>query len=109
MSAFIDDSWKVTENLTINVGVRFDSISSDIPNYPTAQHGLVRDRERPSRAIKNVEWEHFSPRIGFAYRTGDNGVLRGFYGKFYDGNVTGNWYAPPPDAADLDLRVLDVA
>ncbi|MCP3995278.1 MAG: hypothetical protein GY722_09465, partial [bacterium] len=23
-------------------------------------------------------------------------MLRGFYGKFYDSNVTGNWKAPPP-------------
>jgi hypothetical protein len=33
-----------------------------------------------------------------AYQVGEQGVLRAFYGKFYDANVIGNWYAPPPDA-----------
>ena len=96
LSAFVDDSWQVNENLTINLGVRYDSVSSDVPDYPLLNQDWSETGQTIPGLKNAVEWKHFSPRIGFAYRTGDYGVLRGFYGKFYDGNVTGNWYAPPP-------------
>ncbi len=97
ISAFIDDSWQVTDNLTLNVGVRIDSISSDIPDYPLLDMSWNPTGDTIPGAKNAVDWQHVSPRIGFAYKTGDSGVLRGFYGKFYDGDVTGNWYAPPPN------------
>jgi len=95
VTAFIDDSWRATDNLTLNLGVRFDQISSDVPDYPR----LDRFGDETGEIIPGIEnavdWSHISPRIGFAYQIGEN-VLRGFYGKFYDSNVTGNWKAPPP-------------
>jgi outer membrane receptor protein involved in Fe transport len=95
-SAFVDDSWRITENLTLNLGIRYDSISSDIPDYPLLDMNWNETGETIPGVKNIVEWTHFSPRLGFAYSFRDVGVLRGFYGKFYDGNVTGNWYAPPP-------------
>ena len=97
-SAFVDDSWRVTDKLTINVGVRYDEVDSDIPSYPKLGLDWQPTGEKIPGIKNAVTWSHFSPRLGFAYQVGQNGVLRGFYGKFYDGNVTGNWYAPPPDA-----------
>ncbi|MCP4200825.1 MAG: hypothetical protein GY769_02690, partial [bacterium] len=44
----------------------------------------------------DVGWAHFSPQNRFADQVGGKGGLRGFYGKFYDSNVTGNWKSPPP-------------
>ena len=44
-----------------------------------------------------VDWNLVSPRLGMAYQIGDRQVLRAFYGKFFDADVTGNWYAPPPN------------
>ena len=59
----------------------------------------VRRQFRTIPGLKDaIDWTLWSPRIGFAYQIGERSVVRGFYGKFYDGNVTGNWYAPPPDA-----------
>ena len=59
--AFVQDSWKVSPNVTFNLGVRYDneSVSSDENN--------------------------FSPRLGFAYDPGGNGktVIRGGFGLFY--------------------------
>ncbi len=98
LSAFVDDSWEVTPNLTVNLGLRFDQHKADIPDYPV----LNQDWSPTSEVIPGlrdaVDWTLWSPRLGFAYQIDDRSVLRGFYGKFYDGNVTGNWYAPPPDA-----------
>ena len=88
----------MTSNLTINVGVRYDQHNSDIPDYPRLNQDWSPTSETIPGLKDAVEWSLVSPRIGFAYQTSDKGVLRGFYGKFYDANVTGNWYAPPPDA-----------
>ena len=99
-SAFVDDSWQVNSNLTLNVGVRYDRNNGDIPDYPE----LNPDWSPTSEIIpgvKNVtDWSLVSPRIGMAYQLGDRQVLRAFYGKFYDADVTGHWYAPPPRAPD---------
>ncbi len=98
ISAFIDDSWQVNSNLTLNVGLRFDQHNSDIPDFPRLNQDWSETGETIPGLKDAVDWTLWSPRIGFAYKIGEKGVLRGFYGKFHDGNVTGNWYAPPPDA-----------
>ncbi|MCY3933691.1 MAG: TonB-dependent receptor [Acidobacteria bacterium] len=99
-SAFVDDSWQVNSNLTLNVGVRYDKNNGDIPDYPE----LNPDWSPTSEIIPGVkdvtDWSLVSPRVGMAYQLGDRQVLRAFYGKFYDADVTGHWYAPPPRAPD---------
>ncbi len=97
VSAFVDDSWQVNSNLTLNVGVRYDKHNGEIPDFPR----LNQDWSPTSDIIPGVkdvvDWSLVSPRIGMAYQIGDGQVFRAFYGKFYDADVTGNWYAPPPD------------
>lgn len=69
-SFFAQDSWKVTDRLTLNPGVRFDWI-----------RGLPRDGD------KVLDTKSLAPRIGFAFDvTGDNRtVLKAFYGQYYEG------------------------
>ncbi|MEM1245286.1 MAG: TonB-dependent receptor [Acidobacteriota bacterium] len=98
LSAFVDDSWQVNDKLTINVGVRYDRTTSDIPDFPRLNLDWTETGEIIPGQRDAVDWETVSPRLGFALQIGDSSVLRGFYGKFFDANVTGNWYAPPPDA-----------
>ena len=33
-SVFVDDSWALSDRLTLNLGLRFDQVNSDIPDYP---------------------------------------------------------------------------
>jgi hypothetical protein len=98
ISAFVDDSWRVNDNLTLNLGLRFDQHDADIPDYPRLNPDWSDSGETIPGLPNAVDWTLWSPRLGFAYQIGELSVLRGFYGKFFDGNVTGNWYAPPPDA-----------
>ncbi len=98
-SMFVDDSWRIADDVTLNLGVRWDRDSSDIPAY----NRLDADGNPTGEVIPGVddvvEWETIAPRIGLTWQVGKRkpGVLRASYGKYFDGNVTGNWNWPPPD------------
>jgi len=99
ISAFADDSWQVTSNLTLNVGVRYDNHNGEIPDFAKLNQDWSASSEIIPGIKDVVDWTLVSPRLGMAYQIGDRQVLRAFYGKFYDADVTGNWYAPPPNPA----------
>ena len=97
VSAFIDDSWKVTSSLTLNVGVRYDRHNGEIPDFPKLNQDWSATSDIIPGVADVIDWSLISPRLGMAYEISDRQVFRAFYGKFYDADVTGNWYAPPPD------------
>jgi outer membrane receptor protein involved in Fe transport len=89
---YVQDDWRVTQRLTVNLGVRYDrnfvpkdtngvsrTLRFDLdPNGPVLwpQSGEVVD---DLYFNKHLKW---SPRLGAAYRLRDDLVLRGGYGIF---------------------------
>jgi outer membrane receptor protein involved in Fe transport len=69
-SLFAQDSWKPTERLTINAGVRVDFVRG-------------RSKVLDKTMYSNTNW---APRLGFAFdATGDGKtVLKGHYGRYYE-------------------------
>ncbi|MGB5817424.1 MAG: TonB-dependent receptor, partial [Thermoanaerobaculia bacterium] len=98
LSLFVDDAWRVNERLTLNLGLRYDRAVGSIPDYPQ----LDIDGNKTGETIPGVDpvftWNNVSPRLGFAYSAGaqQKTVIRGSFGVYYDGNVGGDWNAPPP-------------
>jgi hypothetical protein len=98
---FIQDDWKVSQRLTLNVGMRWDV---DVPrseannkqnSFSTTQLNpvcnclgavLFAGRNGVSKYVNNIDWKDFGPRFGFAYRAGDNWVLRGGFGIVFMGS-----------------------
>lgn len=108
-AGFIDDSWKVTDRLTLNLGVRYDHHSGWFPDYPRLDEDGNSTGETIPGIDDVIDWDHVSPRFGFAWvATRDQKtVVRGSFGVYRDGNVSGNWDYPPPGVPPTQLYILN--
>ena len=105
---FIQDNWRVTDKLTLNLGLRYDlslnrterhnrmqyldpNVASplQVPGLPNLRGGM-RFASAEDRTVTGADYNDFGPRFGFAYRFTEKTVLRGGYGVFY---------TPPRNAA----------
>ena len=93
-AAFVQDDWRVTPRLTVNLGLRYElnTVIRDDRNLlgnfsPTA--GLQQVGKGISDPY-NGDHNNFAPRVGFAWDALGNGktVLRGGFGLIYE---TLNW------------------
>jgi hypothetical protein len=112
VNGFFQDDWKVSDRLTVNLGLRYDlyglpaeaqgrlvnflpdqAVIGTTPAPAQPPNGFVQAAGGPlagvpqvSKTLVPTDKNNFSPRIGFAYAlTGDgNVVLRGGYGIYYD-------------------------
>ena len=92
-AAFLQDDWRVTNNLTVNVGLRYEYTSGTTEslnrqsnfNFATGQIE-VADQDGNSRSLINVQENNVAPRIGFAWTPGGTGswVVRGGWGMYYN-------------------------
>lgn len=89
---FVQDDWKVSRHLTLNLGVRYDLLTWPIErddrqaNFdPATGHLLLAGQDGNSRSLLPTDKNNWAPRIGFAYSLGENNstVVRGGFGIFY--------------------------
>jgi hypothetical protein len=112
-SAFINDDFKVTNRLTLTLGLRFDyqfpwterfdrmsTFSATTPNPAAGNRpgALVfagdGSGRTGSRTFGDIPTDAFGPRFGFAYRLGDRNVIRGGYGIYYNSKPFGSGPQP---------------
>ncbi|MBZ5656242.1 MAG: TonB-dependent receptor [Acidobacteriia bacterium] len=93
-AAFVQDDWRATRTLTINVGLRyeFNSVVKEAHNLLgnfDPNLGMVQVGKQISSAY-NPDHKNFAPRFGFAWDTNAKGstVIRGGGGLVYE---TVNW------------------
>ena len=87
-SAYAQDDWRVTPNLTLNLGVRYDLFTPITEahdryanfDYPTLT--LITGARDPNIGIHSAK-KNVAPRIGFSESIGAHTVLRGGYGISY--------------------------
>jgi hypothetical protein len=117
IGSFAQTDWRVRNDLTLNLGIRYDFFSHLVPeassNAPLtgiynpdglldAQFnvGPIRPRDNPYESDK---WVNLGPRIGFAYNVAGKSktVVRGGFGVLFSGQVAGAMWAhvqPTPSA-----------
>jgi hypothetical protein len=76
---FLQDSWTVIPDLTLNLGIRTEK--EEVPNY-----GHGQDPSLPVNAFEFGYDEKLAPRLGFAWNALDNQKLKvyGSWGLYYD-------------------------
>src|SRR5467141_5379355 len=84
---FVQDTWKVTRNLTVNLGLRWEAQhfpSMTIAPSQTAYGPNLSDPKFPSDGTLHNQNKMFQPRIGFAWDIRGNGksALRASWGIF---------------------------
>ncbi len=82
-SFFVQDTWRVTDRLTLNYGYRYDQARFAQPSVLNPDAGLAAWGLQTNRV--NTDTNNHAPRFGFAYKLDNEGkqVLRGGYGIFY--------------------------
>jgi len=108
IGAFIDDSWKIGDRLTVNLGLRFDHNDGSIPSW-VVYDGWKKTSERTPELKNIVDWNNFSPRLGLAFQlTSDHKtLLKASYGRYYDANIHDAWSYPGPGNSDFSLYYYD--
>ncbi|MCU0246609.1 MAG: TonB-dependent receptor [Bryobacter sp.] len=89
---YLQDDWKVSDKLTLNLGVRYEITSpvydanNKLANFDPLQNKLVvaESGSWEKRSLRNSDWNNFAPRAGFAYQMTSKTVLRGGYGLGYN-------------------------
>jgi hypothetical protein len=105
-STFVQDDWKVTPNLTLNLGLRweYDAPATDPTNRMATFDFATGTTEQVgtngiSRSGIQPQYHDFAPRVGFAWSPLKDTVVRGAYGVFYDEGmfvVNSSLYYNPP-------------
>ncbi len=87
--AYIEDTWKVRPNLTLNLGVRYDLQHVPPPPQPNKASPLLT----LYTSTLNIDRNNFAPRVGIAWQFAKNTVLRTGYGIFYGKTSNSTYYA----------------
>ena len=85
ISAFLDDSWAVTDRLTLNLGIRFDHTRGGYVESPELDTDANPTGVTFAADMDVLKWDTWSPRLGLVYQlTGDRKtVLKASYGRYY--------------------------
>jgi Carboxypeptidase regulatory-like domain/TonB dependent receptor len=88
LAGFAEDTWKVRNNLTLTLGLRYDIQLVPQPPRPNTNTPLTT---LYSSTI-NIDSNNFAPRVGAAWQLGKGTVLRAAYGMFYANTPGSTWY-----------------
>ncbi|HSB62338.1 MAG TPA: TonB-dependent receptor [Vicinamibacteria bacterium] len=90
---FADDTFRVSDRLTVNVGVRYDYNKAFFGSYPLLDVDGLETGERTAAVDKLYAWNSVSPRVGFNWKLTRDGktALKAHYGRYYRGVITGEF------------------
>ena len=106
---YLQDDWKPTNRLTLNLGVRYEIQTPDTYRHDVASifnpnvvnpisslaggtyKGALQFLGPNNRYAYDMNLHNVAPRLGFSYQPTTRGVVHGGYGIFYPQSVTCCW------------------
>lgn len=85
VGAYVQDDWKPTSKLTLNIGLRYEIQKGPYTNrFDTITLRTLKAAGSPTE--RKQDNNNFGPRVGFAYDVNGDAttVVRGGYGRYYD-------------------------
>jgi hypothetical protein len=100
---YLQDDWKITRRLTLNLGLRYDfdvprterynryswfdfdapsPLAGKVPGYPDLR-GQFKFADDDTRSPVAADYNNVQPRFGFAYELTPKTAIRGGYGIYY--------------------------
>jgi len=108
-SGYIQDDWRLTRSLTLNLGLRYEMdtprterynrmnffdpnvaspLARTVPGFPNLQGGLVFPGvDGRSRRQQAHDWNNLAPRLGLAYQLNAKTVIRVAYGHMFGSSL----------------------
>jgi hypothetical protein len=95
---YIQDDWKVSDRLTLNMGLRYELVTpqwvdnNQLANFNPATNSLIYASSGSiyNRALVHMNKLNFAPRFGFAFSADSRTTIRGGYALSYvQGNRNG--------------------
>ena len=81
LGLFIQDDWRVTPKLTLNLGLRYDLQDLADPTVNNPSSALAAAGLNTTTSVRDNN--NFGPRFGFSYAFDEKTVVRGGYGVFF--------------------------
>jgi hypothetical protein len=111
-NSYIQDDWKVSSRLTINMGLRYEFVTNPVtdlhPLYSVTSFLTSTDWTHvPNVFRNNPSLKNFDPRVGFAYSPLSNNKtsIRAGFGIFHDPiaprTYASAYYFDPPYSSDV--------
>jgi hypothetical protein len=102
ISAFLDDTWSVSDRLTLNLGIRFDHTRGGYPEFSKLDINRNPTGETFPADMDILRWDVFSPRLGFVYQlTRDRKtIFKASYGRYYGHMLMQDFYQSAPSKSD---------
>jgi hypothetical protein len=94
-AAWIQDDWRVTDRLTLNLGLRYDLQWNFNTNDAEILPWVVAGRRQ--------NLEQVQPRLGVAYALNTRTVLRGGVGKYYGDTTAYTWTRRMENLINIEL------
>ena len=91
IGVYAHDTWKVTRNLTVNGGLRYDH-DDGLSNADLARAPLIGTFDAELGGKPHNDNKRFAPQVGFAWDVAGSGktVIRGGGGMYYETNIFNN-------------------
>jgi hypothetical protein len=101
IGGFFDDSFRVSNRLTLNLGVRYDHAQARIDSQPILD-GSGNPTGQAAPALANLfTWNPISPRLGLTFKVTADGktLFKTHWGRYYRGIITGEFQQVAPSTA----------